>query len=175
VSEKMDLLDTKNIEAFRQNVGKSIVAIFNSCYYFNELPYGDDSGSVEIQFTDDSSLTLSLASDGESVCARCEKLSLLESFDLDENSHCEWKLIELTSSVDYARFSNTVFVAAEAIIDALKQLPTEEFVSGWLLRFGTGDFIVYYNCGDESRLLLNQYPPVEPSLNTRREIIVGEG
>jgi len=42
----------------------------------------------------------------------------------------------------------------------------EPFVSGWRLTFSHGHTIIYYNCGDDARILLDAPAPATPSLTT---------
>lgn len=159
---------SKDFELIQPCLGKLACSLSRDRYFFNGTPDDEDKGSLEVAFSDSTFLTLSLASDGESVKVSKEALSLTEPFDLGEGANCSWKLLILTDDQPWSIFKNSRLVAVDAIIDRWHKLPENtEFIVGWVLRFETGNFVAYWNCGDNAKISFNELPPKIEDVETR--------
>ena len=156
----------KDFEAIESRVGRLVCSLSHDLYYFNGVPDDEDEGSLELAFSDSTFLTLRLASDGESVKATVEALSVIEPFDIDDGAHCSWERFNLMDEQPWSIFRNSRLVAVDAHIDRWLKSNTEA-VTGWVLRFETGDFVVYWNCGDNAKISFNELPPPLEDVETR--------
>lgn len=163
---------SKDFEAIQTRIGRLVYSLSHDLYFFNGTPDEEDDGSLEISFSDSTFLTLRLASDGETVKATVEALPLIEPFYIDEGAHCSWQRIVLTDDKPWSIFRNSRMVAIDALIDRWQKLPSNnESVTGWVLRFETGNFITYWNCGDNAKVFFNELPPPMEGVETRLETV----
>lgn len=141
-------------------------------YYFNGTAKEEDSGSLEIVFSDSTFLTLSLASDGGSVNAMNTALTIPEAFELNDGSRCSWEREILSNMSPWSALQNSYFESVDAIIEYWHNPSDHVVINGWVLRFDTGDFITYWNNGDDSVIAFNKLPPLIKQVETRVETIV---
>lgn len=166
---------SKDFEAIQSRIGKLVCSLSHDLYCFNGVPDYEDMGSLELAFTDSTFLTLRLSSDGQGVKAAIEPLSIVESFDLNKDAHCSWKRIVLTDDQPWDIFKKSRIVAIDALIEKWTKPPENtETLIGWVLRFETDNFVVYWNYGDEANILINMLPPTIDGVETRLEVVACE-
>ncbi|MCA9918887.1 MAG: hypothetical protein KC445_13090 [Anaerolineales bacterium] len=160
-----------DFEVLRAAIGRTVAELARDQYYFNNEPSGTDNGSLEVRLDDGNVITLRLAGDGQSVRADAQPLKITPPFSLSENAHCSWRRVELTALSDFASLRGQKLNAIEAIIEIWKDQNSSGYINGWVLHFEAGDFVCYFNYGDEARILLNELPTPEYPVDVQMETI----
>jgi len=165
----MILHPQEDFAALRSIVGARLLGLSRDQYLFNGQPSSErDDGNLEMRFDGGRVVTLSLASDGDSVRAVPGALEIKQPFKLDSAAMCAWERVDLEQSPDFGNFIGRPVAVVEAIIDTWINLPGVEVVSGWVIRFAGDDFVTYQNVGDASRILLNELMTCqEPAIHSR--------
>ena len=162
---------SNDLAAVKGQFGKTIVSLCRDRYYFNAEPDDKDEGSLEIKFSDSTYLTFDLASDGESVHANKKALAINQPFEVEEGAYCSWERYYLTDFEPWSNLKGLILKSVDAVIECWKDLNGNESLIGWVLRFENGDFITYWNCGDDSKILFNDLPPTEENIEAKIEIL----
>jgi tetratricopeptide (TPR) repeat protein len=150
----------ESIAALRACIGASVVMMRRDRYFFNGEPADIGAGCLEVVFDNSHSFTLCINTDGESARVSGEPLDIIEAFCLDDGSRCEWKEYRLTDHPEWASLAGRVLEGAEAVLWRLED--GTDVVIGWSLLLSGGRSIVYFNCGDESRILVDQLVDESP-------------
>jgi hypothetical protein len=124
----------------------------------------EDHGSLEIGLDGGQRLTLSIALDGQSVCAR-QRLLARSSSPADDDK--EWRLIDLSSSPPWSLLVGREVVEIDAMVDCWQYHRQYEWISGWRFSFNSGDCLIYFNDADRGKTLLNENPSPDSQLESR--------
>ncbi|BCG24562.1 hypothetical protein TUM18999_27530 [Pseudomonas tohonis] len=147
-----------NLETARALLGRSLAGVRNARYLFNGTPNAEAVGEIEFACEDGVRVTFSLASDGESVLATARALKVIEGFEISDNDRCDWRAEDLLVTLDAGHLVGLKVVEVEGLQvtysnqDAL-------FLAGFRVTLEEGDYLVFFNCGDEEAVCLNQLPP----------------
>ena len=104
-------------------------------------------------------MTFSLASDGESVLATARALKVIEGFEISDNDRCDWRAEDLLVTLDAGHLVGLKVVEVEGLQvtysnqDAL-------FLAGFRVTLEEGDYLVFFNCGDEEAVSQSASPPL---------------
>jgi hypothetical protein len=149
----------RHFAVFARFIDQPLQSLARDRYVFDGKPDEDDDCSLEIRFSNDGVITLGVASDGQSVQANSDPLTIQESFTLDCGSRCEWQRVELTASTPWSRLRGRRLSRVEAMVETWTSgNQTMRYVAGWVLWFG-GDFVSYCNFGDNGQVLFNEKAP----------------
>ena len=135
-------------------VGEAIISISHSQYFYNGEKDQEDFGDVEIHTTNDRKSCFKILGDGESVGAYEGDLNVPESFEVVQGEQASWKKLKIEYN---DKVVGTQIVAIDAMYDTY---PGHDFavLAGWRIRLFSGDYFVFYNCGDNARFLFNTLP-----------------
>jgi len=148
----------KNREQHISSIKELLGEIFNEAnhiqYSFNGKEDTEDFGDVEVKTDSGKSVCLFLLGDGESVGSEKGNLDIPDSFELSDGGKASWerKAISPLSKVTGKKILNV-----EALFDKY-EVSNAEVLSGWKISFEEGSFVVFYNCGDNAKLLINEIP-----------------
>jgi len=159
--------------ALESILGKQLVELSRCQYLFNNKPDNEDEGDVELKFKDGTTVTLFILSDGESVGAKSIPMEIPAPFDLDDDSHCSWKHLPLSTDEPWSKLVGVPVTKAVAIFDKYKK-SNAEVLSGWKLIFDGIGYLCYFNCGDNGQLLFNRFPPIDQEVQSE-ERTIGNG
>ncbi|MCJ0975649.1 hypothetical protein MST27_19965 [Pseudomonas sp. PS1] len=157
-----DLAQAQNL------VGKKLAALSNVQYYFESEKVTDDIGDIEWQCTDGSTVAMFLLTNGESVGADTLPADIPQAFELEEGERCSWQTVDLLSSLAANYLVGKKIVSVQAFVDYHINY-NYQILSGFKVLFESGDFIFYYNCGDDGFALLNQLP--SPNEGIKSELL----
>jgi len=146
-----------DLDQAKKLVGKKLAGLSNVQYYFESEKVTDDIGDIEWQCTDDSTVTMFLLTNGESVGADSLPVDIPRAFELEEGERCSWQTEDLLSSLAANHLVGKKIVGVQALVDCHINY-NYQVLSGFKVLFESGDFIFYYNCGDDGIALLNQLP-----------------
>lgn len=164
----------KHFAIFARFIGQPLQSLIRAQYLFDGEPDDEDDGSLEIRFANDGVIRLDIASDGESVVAATEPLTIQESFTIDEGLRCEWQLVELIANEPWSTLSGRPLSHVQAMVNHWRlDDQSIRYTAGWLLWFGDS-FVGYFNYGDNSKLLFNQKASILADESTTHEHVAGE-
>ncbi|WP_346840365.1 hypothetical protein RAL92_15175 [Metapseudomonas otitidis] len=103
-------------------------------------------------------MTLSLASDGESVMAASRALQVPEGFDISDDARCDWRAEDLLATLDARHLIGRQVIGVEGL-HVVYQQHEACLLEGFRITLEGGDYLVFFNCGDEEAVRLNQPPP----------------
>jgi len=146
-----DLAQAQNL------VGKKLARLSNVQYYFESEKVTDDIGDIEWRCTDGSTVTMLLLANGESIGADTLPADIPQAFEFEEGERCSWQTEDLLSSLAANYLVGKKIVGVQAFVDCHTNYDYQ-VLSGFKVLFESGDFIFYYNCGDDGIALLNQLP-----------------
>ena len=149
-----------HLKAYKSFIGRTVSEISHCQYYYNDEPYKDEDCDLEFKFEDGSVLTFSILSDGESMIAKAEPLTIPESFDLGDNSHCSWRRILLNHEPIWKDITGAKLTDIESVIDHWIRFDTK-VISGCRLSLSNGSYVVFMNIGDNSRFSINDVSLIE--------------
>ena len=99
-------------------------------------------------------MCLTLQGDGESVGAYAGELLVPKSFEVTEDEEAHWEKLELKEGAEAKGYK---IVAIEAMYDFYRSSKSR-VLSGLRFRLSSRDYFVFYNFGDNARLLFNELP-----------------
>jgi len=115
----------------------------------------EDTGPVQIMFTDSSVLEIELVPDGESVEYKWKGKGEVE----EEDKKTDWFRIDLTAKEPFFQLQKMkVLDCDELLFGTVKERPESMVVAGIGLRFENGMSLVYYNAGDFAKVYVNEMP-----------------
>ena len=82
----------KHFGIFEPFIGAALQSLTFAQYCYNGEPSGDDIGPLELGFGSSGYLLLTIASDGESVLASHDRLTMQAGFDLEDGARCPVRL-----------------------------------------------------------------------------------
>ena len=144
----------KHIAIMKQLIGETIYSISNSQYYFNGEIDHEDIGDLEIQTDSGVKVCLTLLGDGESVGAYVGSLNIPASFEVADGETASWRKLSILNSYDIC--GNRI-VAVQSMCERSTKLESS-YRAGWRVYVSGGDYFVFYNCDDNSRLFYNEEP-----------------
>jgi hypothetical protein len=146
-------------------IGKNLAGVRNVQYYFESEKVTDDIGDIEWHCTDGTVVSMFLLTDGESVGADTLPAEVPQPFDLQVGERCSWQAEDLLSSLTANNLVGENIASVQAYVDCHINL-NYKVLSGFKVAFESGDFIVYFNCGDNGAALLNQLPSTSESIKS---------
>ncbi|MCE4056897.1 hypothetical protein [Pseudomonas sp. Au-Pse12] len=146
------------LQAVASPLGKRLRALTHLQYFYNGQADTDDCGNLQWDCEDGSQVGMFLLSDGESVGADRCAMPVPSGFDLAPDARCEWQARDLLLNLDASHLRDATIVRLQGLIDTWPTLGATT-LSGFRICFDSGDFLVYYNRGDEAVALLNRLPP----------------
>lgn len=147
-----------DLQRLRSLIGKRLAGLDNERYFFAGERVMDDCGDLQWRCSDASLLSMFLLSDGESVGTDHQPLHLTPAFELDPGQRCEWRAEDLLATLGAGHLAGQLITDVAALFDTWPHLDTS-ILSGFMVCFEHGDFLVYYNQGDNAVALLNRLPP----------------
>ncbi len=153
-SEERKLLDLAQAQKL---VGKTLAGVKNLQYYFASEKVTDDIGDLEWYCTDGTVVSMFLLTDGESVGADTFATEVPQAFELGAGKRCSWRTEDLLSSLTAAHLAGENIASVQAYVDCHIN-SNYQILSGFKVTFESGNYILYYNCGDDGAALLNQLP-----------------
>src|SRR3989338_7852298 len=145
----LDLTQAQNL------LGKNLAGVRNVQYYFEYEKVTDDIGDIEWHCTDGTVVSMFLLTNGESVGSDTLPAEVPQAFDLDEGERCSWQAEDLLSSLAANHLTGKNITSVQAFVDC--HINSDyQVLSGFRVLFESGEFILYYNCGDNGVALLNQ-------------------
>ena len=160
MKNKFELIDdTDKLKAFHGFIGKTLEQIRHYKVYFNNEST-DDDGDLELKFTDNTFLTFSIQSDGESITANAEPIKKIPTFEVSDNTKCTWKKILLNKDEKWNKVIGLKLIKIESIIDYFKKIKSK-ILSGVRLSFEKDNYIIFINYGDDAKFSLNDDSIVE--------------
>ena len=145
---------SKYIDIVKGLIGELLSSLSNSQYFFNGEKDDEDLGDLEILVSSGLKVCFKLLSDGESVGAYNGDLKVPTSFEVAKGEQASWEKIALLQG---AEIVGTKIVGIDAMYDYYPKF-NSKYLSGWRVKLSSGDFFVFYNCGDNARFLLNELP-----------------
>lgn len=155
----------QDLQNARSLLGKRLNELLHDQYYFNDEKERGDIGSLEWNFGEREVLSMYLLSDGERVGADLLPSDTPTAFEIEPNAACSWKRESLLAGLSVTHLGNTKICAVEGILDSFSG--QEPWLAGFRVTFETGDFLIYFNQGDDAVVLFNALPPVNVTLETR--------
>ena len=150
--------NNKYTSILRDLIGEVISSISNSQFFFNGARDDEDIGDVEIITESGLKICLKLLADGESVGVYKGDLMLPSSFEVTEGELSSWKKLPIEQKF---KIPGSKIVAIDAMRDRYLQFDTE-VIAGWRIKLSNNNYIVFYNCGDNARVLFNELPDDAP-------------
>ncbi|WP_308725110.1 hypothetical protein [Metapseudomonas otitidis] len=147
-----------SLETVRTLLGRKLVRVRNARYLFNGAPEPEAIGEVEFTCEGGKAVTLSLASDGESVMAASRALQVPEGFDISDDARCDWRAEDLLATLDARHLIGRQVIGVEGL-RVVYQQHEACLLEGFRITLEGGDYLVFFNCGDEEAVRLNQPPP----------------
>lgn len=147
-----------DLQRLRSLIGKRLAGLDNGRCFFAGERIMDDCGDLQWRCSDASLLSMFLLSDGESVGTDHQPLHLPPTFELDPGQRCEWRAEDLLATLGAGHLAGQLITDVAALIDTWPHLGTS-ILSGFRVCFEHGDFLVYYNQGDDAVAQLNRLPP----------------
>ena len=138
-------------------VGKTLAGVRNAQYYFESEKVTEDIGDIEWHCTDGTVVSMFLLTNGESVGADTVPVEVPQAFDLGAGERCSWQAEDLLSSLAANHLAGENIASVQAYVDCHIN-SNYQVLSGFKVTFESGNFILYYNCGDDGVALLNQLP-----------------
>ena len=145
---------SKYVDLVKSLIGESVASISNSQYFFNGEKDDEGLGDLEILASSGLKVCLNLLSDGESVGAYAGDLQVPKSFEVAEGEQASWEKLALKQGVEV---TGSKIVAIDAMYDFHTKF-NSRVLAGWRVRLSSGDYFVFYNCGDNARFLFNELP-----------------
>jgi len=141
--------DLNNLKAL---IGNNLLSIFNNQCFINGKPTLEDIDNIEIKCTNGVLVSIYLLSDGESVGS--DFLPLEPDFSFEhENMIFRFARNDLSISLKLTHLIGKSIVNVQGIIDTYYN--NYELLIGYKIIFDTSDYLVFYNGGDEGKLILN--------------------
>lgn len=147
-----------SLETVRTLLGRTLVGVRNARYLFNGAPEQEAVGEVEFTCEGGTTVTLSLASDGESVVAANRALRVPEGFDISDDARCGWRAEDLLATLDARHLIGRQVIGVEGL-QVVYQQHEACLLAGFRITLEGADYLVFFNCGDEEAVCLNQPPP----------------
>ena len=138
----------------RDLIGEEICSISNSQYFFNGEMDDEDIGDVEIETYSGIKVCLKLLGDGESVGVYKGDLKVPSSFEVADGEQASWKKLPIEQRF---KVIGSKIVAIDAMYDRHIKFDSE-VLAGWRIQLSNGNYIVFYNCGDNAKVLFNELP-----------------
>jgi len=145
---------SKYLGIVQKLIGETISSLSNSQYFFNGEKDDEDLGELEIIVSSGSRICFKLLGDGESVGAYEGSLKVPSSFEVCAGEQASWEKQEIKQSSEIV---GTKIIAINAMYDSYSKI-NSKVLAGWQVKLSNGDYFVFYNCGDNARLLLNELP-----------------
>ena len=139
-------------------IGKTVSSISRGDLLLNGQQNEEDLGPLEIVFTDGSSLTMALVSDGESVCSEFTERQPNKLFA----QNTEFQRVTLTNKEPFAKAVNSKVASIDILLFS-SQRDSVDVVAGYRVNLENGHTIVYYNSGDFAKIYWDSLPPSLPS------------
>lgn len=156
------------INAFRNCIGKVVSDISRVQTFINDQEDEDGFGDLQIQFTDNSYLTLTGIGDAESINANNEKAKIYEPYDITDNRVIIWKLLSLTDHQDWKKIIGQKLEKVE--VEWIIHPNGENNIDACVLYFEI-DFISFYETHSDANEVHVNVPLSKFHLETRIEII----
>ena len=147
-----------DLQRLRSLIGKRLAGLDNARYFFAGERVMDDCGDLQWRCSDTRLLSMFLLSDGASVGTDHLPLQLTPAFELEPGQHCEWRAEDLLATLDARHLAGQAIIDVAALLDTWPHSDTS-ILSGFMVCFEHGDFLVFYNQGDNAVALLNSLPP----------------
>ncbi|WP_236206762.1 hypothetical protein [Pseudomonas tohonis] len=147
-----------NLETARTLLGRRLTGVSNARYLFNGTPDAKAVGEVEFVCEEGVRVTLSLASDGESVLATARALNVIEGFEISDTDRCDWMAENLLVTLDADHLVGLKVIEVEGL-QVTYANQDARFLVGFRVTLEGGNYLVFFNCGDEEAVCLNQLPP----------------
>ena len=145
---------SKYLDIVKSLIGESLSSLSNSQYFFNGEKDDEDLGDLEILVSSGLKVCFKLQSDGESVGAYEGDLQVPKSFEVAEGEQASWEKLALTQG---AELTGSKIIAIDAMYDFYHKF-NSKVLAGWRVKLSSGDYFVFYNCGDNARFLFNELP-----------------
>ena len=107
-----------------------------------------------------------LLSDGESVGSNRQPIEIPEPFNITDDDLCEWKADDLFVNLNIRHLAGKKITSVFGLLHCWKNLEYKT-LSGYKIIFDDNDYIVYYNCGDEGKILYNKEPPLDHEVDAK--------
>ncbi|NBF09171.1 hypothetical protein [Pseudomonas sp. Fl4BN1] len=138
--------------------GQRLQALTHAQYLYNGQVLTDECGDLQFDGQDGSQVSLFLLADGESVGAAQMPMHLPAGFELEAGVRCAWEARDLLQRLAASHLRGAMIVQVQGLFDDWQELG-RTFLCGFRICFDSGDFVVFYNQGDEAVALFNQLPP----------------
>lgn len=143
-----------DLDHARRLKGKHLRALMHDQYYFMNEKSLEDTGSLEWRCSEQPTVTMYLLSDGESVGADLFPLEMPASFELEPGVNCSWQMENLLEDLSATHLEGRLITEVEGLFDTAQD--TAGCLTGFKVTFETGDYLIFFNQGDESAVLINQ-------------------
>lgn len=147
----------EHLQAAASLLGQRLRGLTHAQYLYNGQVLTDDCGDLQLDGQDGRQVSLFLLADGESVGAVQRPMRLPASFELEAGVHCAWEARDLLRKLAASHLQGALIVRVQGLFDHWPELG-RTFLCGFRIDFDSGDFVVFYNQGDEATALLNQLP-----------------
>ncbi|GAA6133293.1 hypothetical protein NBRC116188_00820 [Oceaniserpentilla sp. 4NH20-0058] len=135
-------------------IGEEICSLSNSQYFFNDEKVDEDLGEIEIETVSGLKVCFKLLSDGESVGAYSGDLYVPSSFEVNDGEQASWKKIPIEQEFNV---TGSKIVAIDTMYDKYLKF-NSEVLAGWRVKLANQNYFVFYNCGDNAKILFNELP-----------------
>ena len=116
-------------------------------------------------FLSGKTICLKLQNDGESINVSNGELEITPEFKISKEETASWKKLNIDKA---SSFLGKTVTSISQMIDHYTELKTD-VISGLKVSFNDSTYFVYYNCGDEAKLLVNELPLMSKGIKTRWE------
>ena len=147
---------TRDIANALSLTGKRLAGLSNAQYYFCGERDWADAGDIEWTCIEAPSVSMYLLSNGESVGADLLPLSVPASFEIEAGSMCTWEKEDLLVILSAVHLRGKRMTKVDRLVNTWPR--TGRYLAGFRVTLETGDFIVFYNRGDEAAVLINKLP-----------------
>jgi len=147
----------EHLQAAASLLGRRLQALTHAQYLYNGQVLTDGCGALQLDGQDGSQVSLFLLADGESVGAAQRPMRLPEGFELEAGVRCAWEARDLLPRLAASHLQGALIVRVQGLFDNWPELG-RTFLCGFRIDFDSGDFVVFYNQGDDATALLNQLP-----------------
>ena len=149
----------KYIDLIKRLIGARVCSLSNSQYYFNGVKDEDELGDLEIIANSGLKVCFTTLSDGESVGVYEGELEVPEPFEVVDGEYASWQKMVLKQATEII---DTKIIGIDAMYDFYSKLDLK-ILAGWRVNLSTGDYFVFYNCGDSAHFLFNELPDGDKS------------
>jgi hypothetical protein len=144
--ERIDNIE--KLSAFEHLINRTIDSISHCQLSHDNKPDLENDGDLEIKFSDNIVLTLTIMSDGESIDASIESMIIPDRI---QELNLYWQKVELTKE-KFIHLVGSRLVDIESIVDIFEHY---KVLSGVRFTFSTSDSLIYLNNGDNAKIYLN--------------------